>query len=107
MARPRIFDYDVSSEEEVVTEGVEGAMMTWFGLDIENQRIHIVCSEGTLNGTGDGIESVTRSGQQVSMEGTPVNTFYAAHKAALDEIIQAALETWASNRSKTGEVIIS
>ncbi len=107
MARPRIFDYDAGSDEEIVTQGVEGAVPRWIGIDIDNQIIHIVCDEGVLNGTGDGIETVTRKSQQENLEGSDVVTLYTAHKAAFDEIIQAAMETWAARRSKTGAVVSS
>ena len=107
MARPRIFDYDVASDEQIVTEGVEGAVVTWLGMDIDRQVIHIVCSEGTLNATGDGIDVVTRSGQQETIEGADTVTFYTANKAAIDSLIAAALETWAVLRSKTGTVVES
>jgi hypothetical protein len=107
MARPRIFDYDAASDETIVTEGVEGAVLTWFGMDIDNQVIHIVCSEGTINATGDGIEDVTRSGQQETLDATDTVTFYQANKTEIDSIISAALETWAARRSKTGDVVES
>ena len=107
MARPRIFDYDTQSDEQIVTEGVEGAIATWIGIGIDQKVIHIVCDEGTLNATGDGIETVTRSGQQVSLEGDAVNTFYAANKSTIDALIEAALNEWAAQKSKTGSVVIS
>jgi len=107
MARPRIFDYDAASDEQIVTEGVEGAVCTWFGIDVERQVMHIVCNEGTLNATGDGIEDITRHGQQENFIDSEFVSFYQANKAALDSILTAALETWAARRSKTGQVVES
>lgn len=107
MARPKVFDYDPASDETIVTEGVEGAALTWFGIDVDRQIVHIVCKEGTLNVTGDGIEAPTRTGQQESLEGQEAIDFYTANKAAIDAVVQAALEKWAELRAKTGSVISS
>lgn len=105
--RPRLFDYDVASDEEIVTEGVEGAVPTWVGIAIDRQIIHIVCQEGVLNVTGDALDVVTRSGQQETMEGSDVVDFYQANKATIDDLLRAAMETWAARRGKTGIVVES
>lgn len=106
MARPKIVDYDPGSDEQIVTEGVEGCALTWLGFDIDRQVMHIVCEEGALNVGGDGIETATRTGQQETLEGVDVATFYTVNKTALDSLIQAALEKWVELRGKTGSVVI-
>ena len=107
MARPKIVDYDPASDEQIVTEGVEGCALTWLGMDIDRQIIHIVCQEGPLNQAGDGIETATRTGQQETMEGADVTAFYTVNKAAIDALLQASLEKWVELRGKTGQVVIS
>lgn len=107
MPRPKVFDYDPASDETIVTQGVQGAAVTWVGIDVDGQTVHIVCNEGSLNTAGDGIEQVTRSRQQETLEGQEAIDFYTANKTAIDALIEAALETWAARRSKTGSVIIS
>jgi hypothetical protein len=107
MARPRIFDYDAASDETIVTEGVEGAVPTWIGIGLDRQIMHIVCNEGVLNATGDGIETVTRSGQQVTLDGADVVDFYQANKATIDAFLEAAMSKWAEVQGKTGAVISS
>lgn len=107
MARPKLYDYDPGSEEEIVLSGTQAAEMTWFGIDIGRQVIHIVCQEGLINGTNDGLEAVTKKGQQVTLEGAEVAIFYQANKAAIDSIISAAYAAWADKKSKTGTVIVA
>ena len=107
MARPKIFDFDPASEETVVTQGAECAELQWFGINPENGLVHIVCNVGTLNATGDGVEDITYRAIQITLEGQDALDFYTANKTAIDAIHSAALEKWALDKGKTGEVIES
>ena len=105
MARPKVIDYDPASDETIVTAGVEGARLTWFGIDPDRQIIHIVCEEGTLTVSGDGIDTATRTGQQMNLEDADFVDFYVANKTTIDEIARVALLKFAELKGKTGVVI--
>lgn len=107
MARPRIFDYDTGSDETIVTEGVEGAEPRQIAFDLSTPRVTVICAEGTLNATGDGLETITRDGGQEDFFDSDATDFYVANKAAIDSILSAAMELWADRRSKTGTVVES
>ena len=109
MARPKVIDYDPASDETVVTSGVEGAEVVWFGIAVARQIVHIVCNEGSLSIDGDEIDTVTRKGLQVTLDGADALSFYTANKTAIDDIIRAALLKFAEMHplypGKTGVVI--
>ena len=105
MALPKVYDYDAASDETIVTAGVEGFEIQWVGLDINARIIHIVVNEGTLATDGESIETVTRKGQQVTLEGDDALAFYQANKTAIDSLVGGAMAKWASENSKTGSVV--
>jgi hypothetical protein len=107
MARPKVYDYDTASDEAIVTEGVEGAKLAWFGIDPDRQIVHIVCNEGDLVTAGDDLDTVTRRGQQINLEGADFITFYTANKTLIDDLHRVVLNAWASEKAKTGTVIES
>ena len=107
MARPKVFDYDAASDETIVTAGVQGAKLAWFGIDPDRQIVHIVCNEGNLVPSGDDLETITRKAQQINLEGQDFVDFYTANKATIDELHRIALSAWAAERAKNGTVIES
>ena len=104
MARPKVFDYDPAHDEQIVTEGVTGHALAWLGFDLDRQIMHIVVDEGVLAGDGLSIESITRSGQQVTLEGQDVVDFYTSLQTEMDAVVKKAMEVWAENSGKTGAV---
>jgi hypothetical protein len=111
MARPKVFDYDAASDETIVTAGVEGAQLTWMGInpitqpDGKEPYMHMVFIEGVLNAGGDAIETKTRGPVQVNLEGQEFTDFYVSNKATFDELHRKTLEYVAQKYGKTGSVI--
>lgn len=111
MSRPKIFDYDAASEEEIVTAGVEGHKITWIGIRPDAispelpPLIHMLFEQGTLNIAGDDIEKRTKPVVQVNLESQDFNDFYLANKAIMDALHRACLEYIAEKFGKTGQVI--
>lgn len=104
MALGKCFDYDAESDEIIVTAGVEGLDVTWIGFDVDRKVLHIVYKEGNLNGTGDGIETITKKGQ-ITLENSDMIDFYSANAAAFNAIINSCLGKAANDLGKTGEII--
>ncbi len=116
MARPKVFDYDATSDETVVTEGVEGAKLTWIGINPLTQDVngqtrepfaHLLFTEGTLNQAGDDLETITRGPTQVNIEGQAFTDWYTANKALFDDLVRICFEKAAELKSKTGSVVES
>lgn len=111
MARPRIFDYDEASEEAIITEGVEGAQLTWIGINPVTQPngtepfMHLVFFEGVLNATGDAVETKTRGPSQINFEGSDFTDFYIENKTLLDDLVRVCLLKAAEVKGKTGAVV--
>lgn len=111
MARPKVFDYDPGSEETIVTAGVEGAQLTWMGINPVTQPdgkepfMHMVFIEGILNQAGDEVEITTRGPIQVNLEGQEFTDFYIANKITFDELHRKTLEYVAQKYGKTGSVV--
>ena len=111
MPRPVVFDYDAGSEETIVTAGIEGAQMTWIGInpitrpDGTTPFMHLLFIEGVLNPAGDAIETVTRGPSQVEIAGQDFTDFYVANKTVLDDFVRICLAKAAELKSKTGTII--
>ena len=105
MALPKVFDYTAESDEEIVTKGVQGFEIQWVGMNITKRIIHIVVNEGVLAADGQSIETITRGGQQITLEGQDVLDFYALNNAAIDALATAAMDKWALDNDKTGAII--
>lgn len=104
MARARVFDYDVASDETIVTAGVEGCYPTWIGFDLGSKIMHIVYKEGELAADGKSIETITRTGQ-VNLEDQDLIDFYTANTATFDDMVNICTAKLASVLGKTGALV--
>jgi hypothetical protein len=104
MTLPKTIDYDPVYDETIVTSGVTGMAPRWIGFNLDSRIMHIVADEGVVAADGKSLETITRKGVQVSLDGQDVIDFYQANSEAMDSIVQAAIEKWMSVEGKTGTV---
>lgn len=107
MARPKIFDYDSASDETIVTAGVEGFELMQCSFLPSRGLAVFVINEGTIDGSGDGIDTVTRKSTQYNLEDSDFSSWYLANKTVCDDFYRICIEKAAEMAGKTGNVVES